>query len=62
MLRFNTGPEFPDEGGEFPGHADFDFVVMKFAFPQGAEAVAQTGLGLPGQLPDPTRRPLLARR
>ena len=45
---FNAGAEFPEEGGEFPGNADFDFVVVELSFSQGAEAMTESGLGFPG--------------
>lgn len=53
MLGFNAGAEFPEEGGEFTGDADFDFVVVELPFSQGAEAMTEAGLGLPGEVFDP---------
>ena len=53
LLGFNAGAEFPEEGGEFAGYRYFDFVVMELSFPQGAEAVAEAGLSLPGEVSNP---------
>ena len=47
LLGFDAGAELPDEGAEFSGDADFDFVVMKLSFAQHVEAVAEPQLGFP---------------
>ncbi len=53
LLRFDAGAEFPEEGGEFTGNADFDFVVMELSFFEHLEAVTEAGLSFPGQFFDP---------
>ena len=53
LLGFDAGAEFPEEGGEFPGDADFDFVMMKLSFFEHFEAVVETSLGFPGEVFDP---------
>jgi hypothetical protein len=55
LLGFETGAEFPDEGGEFAGDGGFDLVVVHAAFAQQGEAVAEAGLGFPGEFLDPAR-------
>lgn len=60
MLGFDAGAEFPDEGAEFTGHGNFDFVMLKLSLAKSFEAVAETGLGFPGEFPDPSFGTLLS--
>ena len=53
MPGFDAGAEFPDEGGEFPCHRYFDFVVMKLSLLEGFEAMTEARLGFPGEVFDP---------
>ncbi len=53
MLGFDAGSEFPEEGGQFTGHRDLDFVVMKLSFSEGVKSVTETGLSSPGEFFDP---------
>ena len=50
---FEAGAELPDEGDELTGDGGLDLVVMHAAFAQQREAVAEAGLGFPGEFLDP---------
>ena len=62
LLGFDSSAEFPDEGGEFTGNRNFDFVVMDLSFFEHFEAMAEAGLGSPGEFFDPEFRAFLSFR
>ena len=60
LLGFDFGAQFPEERAQFTGNGHLDLVVMELTFSQCVEAMAQAGLGSPGEFLDPSRCGFLA--